>query len=114
MSPQHPLLSGFVCLLCPCPLPVPVIQTFTRLIKCLTLSAVPDIIKFRIFPLHTLRTEGWGLLLKSQWRQNGLVRLEKVSGFSEGQAEPGPPPRLSTDLAQLPDDWAPGRPPLTQ
>lgn len=94
LSAASPLLSGFVCILCPSSLPVPVIQAFIWLIKCITLSAVPDVIRFSIFPHCTLRTEGWGLLLKTQWRQCGLESWEEVTGVWEGQscgqqAEPG-------------------------
>lgn len=86
LSAASPLLSGFVCVPCPSPLPVPVIQAFIWLIKRITLSEMPDVIRFRIFPHCTLRTEGWGLLLKTQCRQCGLASWEKVKSFWETQS----------------------------
>lgn len=44
-----------------------------------------------MFPPCTLRTGGWGLLLKTQWKQNGLASRENVSGFRKRQLSPPAP-----------------------
>lgn len=82
-----PILSGIVCTLCPSPLPVPVIQAFIWLIKRITLSAVPDVIKFSIFPSLYFKDRGMGpLSLRTQWRQRGLASWEKWAASWRGRA----------------------------